>query len=103
MEVFFLFLLALAVGSLTTLYWIPEPDLGRGYFQLNSLVILGLLGLATAVYYLHPFQPFGDRSALGTAGLVGGLAATSNEIAAPVRASDRGQRATRQRSRQIAP
>ena len=75
MEVFFLFLLALAVGSLTTLYWIPEPDLGRGYFQLNALIILGLLSLATAVYYLHPFQPFGDRSTLGTAGLVGGLVA----------------------------
>lgn len=75
MEVFFLFLLALAVGSLTTLFWIPGPDLGRGYFQLNCLIILGLLGLATAVYYLHPFQPFGDRADLGTAGLVGGLVA----------------------------
>ena len=49
MGVFFLFLLALAVGSLTTLYWIPEDDLGRGYFQMNALIILGLLGLATAV------------------------------------------------------
>jgi hypothetical protein len=75
MEVFFLFLLALTVGSLTTLYWIPEPDLGRGYFQLNALIILGLLGLAAAVYYLHPFEPFGDRSDLGTVGLLGGLAA----------------------------
>lgn len=75
MEVFFLFLLALAVGSLTTLYWIPGVDLGRGYFQLASLVNLGLLALATAVYLLHPFQPFGERSTLGTWALLGGLAA----------------------------
>jgi hypothetical protein len=75
MEVFFLFLLALTVGSQTTLYWIPEPDLGRGYFQLNALINLGLLALAIAVYYLHPFQPFGEHSSLGTAGLLVGLVA----------------------------
>jgi len=59
MGVFLLFLLATALGSLTTLYWIPEPDLGRGYFQMNALVILGLLGLALAVVLLHPFARLG--------------------------------------------
>lgn len=77
MGVFLLFLLAVSLGSLTTLYWIPEEDLGRGYFQMNALVVLGLLGLAMAVVLLHPFRPFGDRPgpgilALGAA-LVGGF------------------------------
>src|SRR5436309_3373993 len=49
MIAFLLFLLATAAGSLATLYWIPEADLGRGYFQMNALVVLGLLGLALAV------------------------------------------------------
>lgn len=60
MAVFFLFLLATSLGSLTTLYWIPEDDLGRGYFQTNALVVLGLLALAAAVALLHPFAPFGE-------------------------------------------
>ena len=68
MGVFFLFLLALAAGSLTTLYWIPEDDLGRGYYQTNALVILGLLGLAACVFWLHPFAPFGAGASAGRFG-----------------------------------
>lgn len=74
MGVFFLFLLATAVGSLTTLYWIPEEDLGRGYFQMNALIILCLLALAAAVFFLHPFEPFGPHERPGTALLLGALA-----------------------------
>jgi hypothetical protein len=73
MGVFFLFLLATCLGSLSTLYWIPEPDLGRGYFQMNALVALGLLALAAAVVVLHPFTPFGPRSAPGGAALAAAL------------------------------
>lgn len=65
MGVFFLFLLALAAGTLSTLFWVPEDDLGRGYFQMNALVALGLLGLALAVYRLHPLQPFGADAGRG--------------------------------------
>ncbi len=74
MLVFFLFLLALAAGTLSTLFWIPEPDLGRGYFQMNALVVVGLLGLAGAVVLLHPFQPFGGEGRLGAALLAGAIA-----------------------------
>lgn len=74
MSVFLLFLLAVSLGSLSTLYWIPEDDLGRGYFQMNALVVLGLLGLAAAVVLLHPFQPFGNQRALGLAALAMALA-----------------------------
>ena len=72
--VFLLFLLALALGSLTTLFWIPEPEVGRGYFQMNALVILGLLGLAAAVVVLRPFEPYAGRPAGGWA-LLGALLA----------------------------
>jgi len=72
MGVFLLFLLATAMGSLSTLYWIPEPDLGRGYFQMNALVILGLLALAVAVVLLHPFAALGGMT---TAALALALAA----------------------------
>jgi hypothetical protein len=74
MGVFLLFLLAVSLGSLTTLFWIPEGDMGRGYFQMNALVVLGLLGLAVAVVGLHPFAPFGDRPALGVTALALALA-----------------------------
>ena len=74
MGVFLLFLLAVSLGSLSTLYWIPEDDLGRGYFQMNALVVLGLLGLAVAVVLLHPFQPFGEHRTPGVAALVAALA-----------------------------
>lgn len=74
MGVFLLFLLAVSLGSLSTLYWIPEDDLGRGYFQMNALVVLGLLGLAMAVVLLHPFQPFGDQRTAGLAALGAALA-----------------------------
>src|SRR5258706_95446 len=77
MSVFFLFLLATSLGALSTLYWIPEENLGRGYFQMNALVVLGLLSLAAAVELIHPFRPFGERPAAGVtalaAALVGGF------------------------------
>lgn len=73
MSVFLLFLLAVSLGSLSTLYWIPEDDLGRGYFQMNALVVLGLLGLAMAVVLLHPFRPFGDQTGLGIAAMTAAL------------------------------
>jgi len=65
MGVLFLFLLALTAGTLSTLFWVPEDDLGRGYFQMNALVALGLLGVAVAVYRLHPFAPFGADAGRG--------------------------------------
>jgi len=74
MGVFFLFLLATSLGALSTLYWIPEEDTGRGYFQMNALVVLGLLSLAAAVVALHPFRPFGDRPAAGVTSLAASLA-----------------------------
>ncbi|HEX9943201.1 MAG TPA: hypothetical protein VGG03_14370 [Thermoanaerobaculia bacterium] len=74
MGVFFLFLLATCLGSLSTLYWIPESDMGRGYFQMNALVVLGLLGIAAAVVALHPFHPFGDQPAAGVTALAAALA-----------------------------
>jgi hypothetical protein len=72
--VFLLFLLALSLGSLSTLFWIPEPDVGRGYFQMNALVILGLLGIAAAVVVLHPLDPYAARPA-GAWALAGSLVA----------------------------
>ena len=66
MSVFFFFAVATVVGTLSTLFWIPEDDLGRGYFQMNALVVLGLLALAWSVLLLHPLQPFG--TGVGTAG-----------------------------------
>jgi hypothetical protein len=75
MSVFFLFLLATSFGCVSTLFWVPEEDMGRGYFQMNALIVLGLLGLAVAVLVLYPFQPFGTRATAGriavTTALVG--------------------------------
>ena len=65
MAVFFLFLLALILGIATTLYWVPGDDLGRGYFQMNALILLGLLGLATTVVWLHPMRPFAPYDQVG--------------------------------------
>ncbi len=73
MGVFFLFAVALAVGTLCTLFWIPEAELGRGYFQMNALVALGLLGLAAAVAWLHPMNLFGDHAGPGSAALAASL------------------------------
>ena len=77
MGVFLLFLLATSLGCLSTLYWIPEEDMGRGYFQMNALVVLGLLALAAAVVALHPFHPFGNKPGFGwislAAALLGGF------------------------------
>lgn len=70
MSVFILFLLALIAGMLSTLFWIPEKDLGRGYFQLNALIILGLLALVTAVTILHPIKPFDANPRMGVIFLV---------------------------------
>ncbi len=39
------FLLALAAGVMSTAFWVPEDDLGRGYFQTNALIVLGLLAI----------------------------------------------------------
>lgn len=65
MTIFFLFLLATTFGCVSTLFWVPEDDMGRGYFQMNALIVLGLLALALAVLILHPFHPFGDRGIAG--------------------------------------
>ncbi len=65
MSVFLLFALATCVGVLSTLFWIPEDDLGRGYFQMNALVLLGLMALAVTVVALHPFDAFGQNAATG--------------------------------------
>jgi hypothetical protein len=65
MSVFILFLLALNAGILSTLFWIPEEDLGRGYYQLKALIVLGLLALLVAIIWLHPIEPFGVNAALG--------------------------------------
>lgn len=66
MSVFFLFLIALAIGSLSTLHWIREDDVGRGYFVTNALIILVLLALAVVLPRMFPFEPFGARAKLGT-------------------------------------
>jgi len=65
MSVFILFMLALTAGTLSTLFWIPEKDLGRGYFQLNALIVLGFLALVVAVVVLHPIEPFGPQDHMG--------------------------------------
>jgi hypothetical protein len=74
MSVFFFFALATVVGALTTLFWIPEDDLGRGYFQMNALIVLGLLALAWAVVLLPPLDPFGPDGASGRILLGAGFA-----------------------------
>ena len=82
MSVFFLFMLATVLGILTTLYWIPEDDLGRGYFQMNALIVLGFLSLVIAVVSLQSFEPFGPRPAPGVAALwVGFISAFLNYAA----------------------
>jgi hypothetical protein len=69
MLVFFAFLLCLAWGSVSTLFWIPENEIGRGYFQMNALIVLGLLSLAIAARWLHPFEPFGSDPTVGAGAL----------------------------------
>jgi hypothetical protein len=73
MSVFFFFALATVVGILSTLFWIPEDDLGRGYFQMNALVVLGFLSLVLAVVVLHPFKPFGEEPLFGASALWAGF------------------------------
>ena len=75
MAVFFLFLLALILGTLSTLYWVPGDHLGRGYFQMNGLVVLGLLGLTVTIAWLHPMRPFAPHDRLGHLGLAIALVA----------------------------
>lgn len=76
MGVFILFLLALITGILSTLFWIPEKDLGRGYFQLNALIVLGLMALVVGVVFLHPIEPFALDHTLGII-LLGAAAAAA--------------------------
>ena len=76
MDIFFLLLLCLAAGSLSTLFWIPEPDLGQGYFLTNALIVQVLVAVCLAVVWMHPFEPFGHRETLGSVLLGTGLAAT---------------------------
>ena len=64
MSVLFLFLIGLAWGCLTTLFWVSGKDLGRGYFLTIALVVLGLLGIGLTIALLHPIEPFGDRADL---------------------------------------
>lgn len=70
MAVFLLFLLATAAGCISTLFWVPEDDLGRGYFQTNALIVLGLLGLAMAVAVLKPPEGFAATSDMARIGLM---------------------------------
>ncbi len=67
MSVLFLFILGLAWGCLTTLFWVSGKDLGRGYFVTIALVVLGLLGIGITIAYFHPIDPFGDQPAKGMA------------------------------------
>lgn len=60
MSVLFLFLLGLTLGIEATMFWIPERNLGRGYFQLNSLIVVGLLGIATAIMLAGGLNPWGE-------------------------------------------
>ncbi len=76
MSVFFFFGLATVVGVLSTLFWIPEDDLGRGYFQMNALIVLGLLALVWSVVALYPFSPFGPEPVAGLALLAVGYVAS---------------------------
>lgn len=74
MSVFFLFLLALAAGTLSTLFWIPEDELGGGYFRINALVVLVLLAVAAAAPLVaEGLSPFGGSPA-GRATFAVGLA-----------------------------
>jgi hypothetical protein len=73
MAVFLLFLLATAAGSVSTLFWIPEDDLGRGYFQMNALIVLGLLGLAVSVAILKPPEGFAAGDGIAPQALFGAL------------------------------
>jgi hypothetical protein len=64
MSVLLLFLLATSAGALSTLFWIPEQDLGRGYYQMVALIVLGLLGLTATVLLLQPVEPFGAQAGI---------------------------------------
>lgn len=52
------FLLALATGVVSTAFWIPEEELGRGYFQTNALVVLGLLAILTTMVATTALTPW---------------------------------------------
>ncbi len=52
------FLLALAAGVVSTSFWIREEDLGRGYFQTNALVILGLLAIVVGLVATGVIMPW---------------------------------------------
>lgn len=69
MLVFFTFVVCLTWGSASTLFSIPEEELGRGYFQMNALIILGLLSLGVVGRVLHPFEPFAASSTRGATAL----------------------------------
>lgn len=76
------FLLALAVGVLSTGFWVRESELGRGYSQTNILVVLGLLGIVGALVATGVVDPWPGHGAepwllyLGLAFSLLGYAAT---------------------------
>jgi len=74
-SVFLFFVLATVLGVLSTLFWIPEDDLGRGYFQMHALVVLGLLALSSTVLLFHPLRPFGEQTELAPIVAVGSMVA----------------------------
>lgn len=55
------FLLALAAGTVSTAFWIPERELGRGYFQTNALIVLGLLAILTTLVATATIEPWNAK------------------------------------------
>lgn len=67
------FLLALAAGTVSTAFWIPEEELGRGYFQTNALIVLGLLAILVTLVSTATIAPW--QATVGAASLYLGLIA----------------------------
>lgn len=73
MSVLFLFILGLAWGCLTTLFWVSGEELGRGYFITLALVVLGLLGIGFTLVIVLPFAPYGSEDGAEVAVMSGAL------------------------------